>query len=302
MIRPRGPSGCRKIPIIKGTDSPNGCVDPPERVSLPFASDLLAHFSGLPDNLWLMLSFRGAFSILIAVWLVAACGGDKAAPASNAEPAPSEPAPAPAAPTPSEPAPSTSAPPSAANEPRVQEPAAAADPKPATTPSAAPAAKAAPTTGASHSDKPAPARTPHEAAAPPTKQSAQPATPAETAAATPTPSPATPAPAAQPLAAGPCGDKGQPRCPLQAWMEDHLQSALDKKDTAALAKGLTRAANFAPDASWNAGPQGWSAIATAGVDAAKSGDIAATQAACKSCHKAWRTKYKQTFRTRIIAD
>jgi cytochrome c556 len=85
-------------------------------------------------------------------------------------------------------------------------------------------------------------------------------------------------------------------------MEDHLQSALDKKDAPALAKGLTRAATFVPDPSWNAGAQGWAALANAGADAAKSGDIAATQATCKSCHKAWRSKYKSMFRTRAIAD
>jgi hypothetical protein len=85
-------------------------------------------------------------------------------------------------------------------------------------------------------------------------------------------------------------------------MEDHLQSALDKKDAPALAKGLTRAASFVPDPSWNIGAQGWGALANAGADAAKSGDIAATQATCKSCHKAWRSKYKSMFRTRAIAD
>jgi hypothetical protein len=85
-------------------------------------------------------------------------------------------------------------------------------------------------------------------------------------------------------------------------MEDHLQTALDRSDAPALAKGLTRAASFTPDPGWNAGPQGWAALANAGADAANNADLAATKAACKSCHKAWRTKYKQAFRKNPIAD
>jgi hypothetical protein len=85
-------------------------------------------------------------------------------------------------------------------------------------------------------------------------------------------------------------------------MEDHLQAAVDHADAPALAKGLTRAASFTPDPSWNAGPQGWAALANAGADAAKKGDITATKATCKSCHKAWRAKYKQAFRKNPIGD
>ena len=108
--------------------------------------------------------------------------------------------------------------------------------------------------------------------------------------------------AAPPSAAPtPCGDKGQPRCPLQAWMEDHLQAALDKSDAAALAKGLARAARFAPDPGWNAGEQGWSTLADAGAAAAEGGDLEAARKACKACHKAWRSKYKQTFRARPVS-
>ena len=63
---------------------------------------------------------------------------------------------------------------------------------------------------------------------------------------------------------------------------------------------LTRSATFVPAASWNAGEQGWAAIATAGASAAKSGDFAAARKACKTCHKAFRNKYKATFRTRPL--
>ncbi|HKU40815.1 MAG TPA: hypothetical protein VJR89_21790, partial [Polyangiales bacterium] len=98
------------------------------------------------------------------------------------------------------------------------------------------------------------------------------------------------------------GEKNQPRCPLQAWMEDHLQAAVDKGDTAALAKGLQQAAHWAPDPSWNAGAQGWSAIADGAAASATAGDLDATKRACKSCHKAWRAKYKASFRTRAVPD
>jgi hypothetical protein len=85
-------------------------------------------------------------------------------------------------------------------------------------------------------------------------------------------------------------------------MEDHLQSALDKSDLTALAKGLGRSAAFVPDSGWNSGAQGWSAIANAGAEAAKQGDLAATKQACKTCHKTWRSKYKASFRLRTVPD
>lgn len=198
-------------------------------------------------------------------------------------------------------APERAAPERAAAEPaRVATPAPAPAPAPeptssgsqpsaATEPSATPDAKpAAPVGehGAKHPQKP-------DAQA--TKQTAQ---PQETSA----PSEEKPAQPAAPTAALACGEKGQPRCPLQAWMEDHLQSALDHEDLPTLAKGLTRATGFVPDPSWNSGAQGWATIASGAADAAKQADLATVKAACKSCHKTWRAKYKQMFRTRPIAD
>jgi hypothetical protein len=102
------------------------------------------------------------------------------------------------------------------------------------------------------------------------------------------------------MVAGPCGEKGQPRCPLQAWMEDHLQTALDKSDLKALAAGFTESASLAPDPSWNTGAQAWNALANAGADAAKQGDLTAARQACKTCHKTWRNKYKESFRLRAL--
>jgi hypothetical protein len=85
-------------------------------------------------------------------------------------------------------------------------------------------------------------------------------------------------------------------------MEDHLQSPLDKQDFPALAKSLTKAATLSPDPTWNTGAQAWSTLATTAADAAKQADLTATQAACKACHKVWRSKYKQTYRTRPVVE
>jgi hypothetical protein len=85
-------------------------------------------------------------------------------------------------------------------------------------------------------------------------------------------------------------------------MEDHLQRAVEAEDLPALARGLTRAAAFAPDASWNTGEQGWSTIAKAGATAATAGDLAAAKQTCKTCHKAWRKKYKDQHRKRAVPN
>jgi len=89
-------------------------------------------------------------------------------------------------------------------------------------------------------------------------------------------------------------------CPLQAFMERSVQTPMDAGDLAAVAKGLTRAVKMVPDASWNAGPSGWAAIAQAGADAAAAGDGAGAKQSCKSCHKAFRSKYKAEFRTKPL--
>ena len=83
-------------------------------------------------------------------------------------------------------------------------------------------------------------------------------------------------------------------------MDHNLQQALDAHDLAKLASGLARVPAFVPDPSWNAGADGWSALAEAGASAAKAGDLASTQKACKSCHRTWRNKYKASFRLRPL--
>ncbi len=91
-----------------------------------------------------------------------------------------------------------------------------------------------------------------------------------------------------------CGAKDNP-CPLQRWMRDNMGPAMAAGDLPALAKALDHAAGLSPDASWT-----WSSIAKTGADAARKGDLAATKASCKSCHEAYKEKYKTQFRTRPV--
>ncbi|HET8933070.1 MAG TPA: hypothetical protein VFN67_06520 [Polyangiales bacterium] len=107
-----------------------------------------------------------------------------------------------------------------------------------------------------------------------------------------------PQPAAQAEEA--CGAKGQPSCPLQGWMEKNMDAAVEKNDTKALAAAFEKSASLVPDPKWNDGDTGWAKIAKAGADAAKGGDVAAAKKECKTCHKAWRDKYKKEFRTKPV--
>lgn len=122
------------------------------------------------------------------------------------------------------------------------------------------------------------------------------AAPAERGADTPAGEPATGA------AAAPCGEKGQPPCPLQGWMERNLQKPLDDGDLARVAKSLARVPKLVPEPSWNEGEQGWSKIADGAAAAAKAKDADAVEQGCKTCHRTWRKKYKQSFRLRPVND
>ena len=92
-----------------------------------------------------------------------------------------------------------------------------------------------------------------------------------------------------------CGEKGQPSCPMQGWMETNMDGAVDKADLKALATAYEKLAGFSPDPKWNEGENSWSAISKAGAAAAKKGDLAEAKAQCKTCHKAWRKQYKATY-------
>jgi cytochrome c556 len=97
-----------------------------------------------------------------------------------------------------------------------------------------------------------------------------------------------------------CGEKGQPSCPLQGWMEKNMQDPFDAKDLKTVAASFEKVAKMAPDPKWNDGANGWSKLATDGAAAAKAGNADEAQKSCKGCHKAWRSEYKKTFRTRPV--
>ena len=97
-----------------------------------------------------------------------------------------------------------------------------------------------------------------------------------------------------------CGAKGQPSCPLQGWMEKNMDPATESGDLKALAAAFEKVAGFAPDPKWNTGDTGWSAVAKQGAALATKGDMAGAKKQCKACHKAWRDKYKQSFRTKPV--
>jgi hypothetical protein len=107
-------------------------------------------------------------------------------------------------------------------------------------------------------------------------------------------------PSARAEGAATCGGKGQPSCPLQGWMEKEMDPLVEKGDTKGLATAFQKVVKFAPDPKWNEGDKGWAAIAKAGADAAAKGDLAAAKATCKTCHKAFRDKYKASFRTQAL--
>ena len=96
-----------------------------------------------------------------------------------------------------------------------------------------------------------------------------------------------------------CGSKENP-CPLQKWMRQNMGAANSSGDMAALAADFDKLTKMAPDPSWNgADPKAnWDAISKAGLAAAKANDAAAVKATCKSCHDAFKDKYKQQFRTK----
>lgn len=90
-----------------------------------------------------------------------------------------------------------------------------------------------------------------------------------------------------------CGSKENP-CPLQKWMRQNMAPALAAGDNAGLAAALDKVAANSPDASWTT----WSQLAKQGADAAKKGDTAGAKASCKSCHDAYKDKYKAQYRTK----
>jgi hypothetical protein len=90
-------------------------------------------------------------------------------------------------------------------------------------------------------------------------------------------------------AAPACGDKANP-CPMQKFMRGTMSAATDAP---ALQAAFSRLAGLSPNGGWQ-----WRAIAQAGADAAKGGDVAAAKKQCKACHDQYREQYRQQYRAR----
>lgn len=78
-------------------------------------------------------------------------------------------------------------------------------------------------------------------------------------------------------------------------MRENMQPPMNKPDLPALATALDKAAAFAP-----AGYTNWASISKDGAAAARSGDMTAAKASCRSCHDQYKQKYKDEMRARKI--
>jgi hypothetical protein len=96
-----------------------------------------------------------------------------------------------------------------------------------------------------------------------------------------------------------CGSKANP-CPLQKWMRQNMAASMASGDMTALGAAFDKVAAFSPDPKWNGGDakSNWDAIARAGSAAAKANDAAGVKASCKTCHDAYKDKYKASYRTK----
>lgn len=79
-------------------------------------------------------------------------------------------------------------------------------------------------------------------------------------------------------------------------MKTNTESALAANDMPALAIAFEKIVAFAP-----AGYTNWVSISKDGAKAAKANDAEAVKAACGSCHKQYKEKYKTEMRAKPIS-
>ncbi len=119
----------------------------------------------------------------------------------------------------------------------------------------------------------------------------------------PEPEPPPEPPPVEPAAAGTGEDQSDmdceaedANCPLFAWMQSNTVPAVEGHDLPALAAAMHKIEFLAPDPSWNDGDEGWAHIARDGATKAEANDFRGARAACKSCHHAWRDRFRQEGR------
>jgi hypothetical protein len=82
------------------------------------------------------------------------------------------------------------------------------------------------------------------------------------------------------------------RGPLKDWMETELQAALASENFGALARSFVELGELDLP-----GMSRWDELARAGARAATVHDLDAVRAACRDCHRAYRTAYRKQRRT-----
>jgi hypothetical protein len=92
-----------------------------------------------------------------------------------------------------------------------------------------------------------------------------------------------------------CGTKPLPDCPLQAWMKANANPPVMTSNLPGLQTALEKIVTLAPPGYTN-----WASIAKDGAAAAKSGDLTAAKASCRTCHDQYKQKYKTEMRARKI--
>jgi hypothetical protein len=97
------------------------------------------------------------------------------------------------------------------------------------------------------------------------------------------------------LEAPTCGLDRLPECPLQRWMDHHLNGPLSRGDFPALAASFRELASVAP-----AELSGWRPWAEGGAIAAERRDVPGVQRACNGCHDGYRARFRATMRTRAL--
>jgi cytochrome c553 len=78
-------------------------------------------------------------------------------------------------------------------------------------------------------------------------------------------------------------------------MKANANPPLMQNDLFALATALDKIVDLAPPGYTN-----WASIAKDGAAAARSGDLAAAKASCRSCHDQYKQKYKTEMRARKL--
>jgi hypothetical protein len=93
-----------------------------------------------------------------------------------------------------------------------------------------------------------------------------------------------------------CGTSDNP-CPLQKWMRTNMGTPMAAGDLDTVGKALDNTPGLNPDPTW---ATVWNQSSAAGSAAAKNKDTAGVKASCKTCHDAYKDKYKTQYRTRPV--